>query len=336
MLIRSLTTVLCALLALATTLAPAQATRPAADNAASVYLRHWNLLDMSALQFALLELKPGEIGDERWPAPDALPYEADTLDALAAGIMQAANIERCDFGWDRSRGPGTELPHLGNLRASGRLMAVLARRQIDAGTPASAVPYLDAGYRIAAHCAQDKLTVSSSYAMSVFETVDAVTRLMLTKTALEDADRARLVAALKTNNPADPFYGAASVKGEADIMAAWMEGKVATGQSNEVIEHVRGALAGAGRVRIQTDPVIDQTANLENLDRALLDADGYIDRIVRHWNDANPLELQDAIAQFIKSGIVIPIVPETVRDFYGPWSAGRDLFAARLHALSAK
>lgn len=321
-------------LCFAASLAPAQAPKPAlVANAAPVYVRYWNQLDMSALQFALLNLKAAEIGDERWPAPDALPYEAGALDTLTTGILEAAAIERCDFGWDRSRGPTTELPHLGNLRASGRLMAVLARRQIDAGNPDGAAPYLAAGYRIASHCAQDRLTISATYAMSIFETVDAVTRLALTKTAFDETGRAQLVAALKTLNPEDPFYGAASIKYEAELLAAWMEGKIATRQNTEVVDHVRSAIAGSGRTRLLMDPVIEKTASLESFDLALTEAWGYLDPIIEHWNDSDSTLLQDAITKAIKDGMSLPVVPENIRTFYASWSAGRDLYLARLKGL---
>lgn len=322
------------ILAITPSLSPAQAPRPAVvANAAPVYIQHWNQLDMSALQFALLSLKPIEIGDERWPAPDALPYEGKALQSLADGIVEAAAIEHCDFGWDRTRGPATLLPHLGNLRASGRLMAVLARRQIDAGNPDGAIPYLAAGYRVASHAAQDRVNAGSRYAMSIFEAVDAVTTLAMTKTALTDEQRAELLAAMETLNPEDPFYGAAGVRGEAQLFAEWMEGRIATGQNREVVEHIRSSLAGAGRPRIQNDPIIAKTSSLENFDIALAEGWSFLNPIIEHWNDQNTDQLQKAFSNAIRNEIMLPVTPETVRYFYYDWSKGRELYNARLNAL---
>ncbi len=302
-----------------------------ATNAAWTYAQVWERVDIAALQLALINLKPEEIGSPLWPAPDALPIGGKALDRFAAALIEATLIPQCDFLWDRSPGPAVRLPHLGNLRASGRLMAVLARRSVDAGDARGAVRFLAAGYRIAGHTSMDRVTVASMYAGSIFQAVDAVAAMTLATGALEQSDRDELRAALATLDEADPFRGAASARGEAELLAQWMEGRVAVGALDELVLHIRSSLAGAGRMNIDTDAITPQVATLAAFDATLAESWPALEPIFAHWNDADT----EAFRSARRAELLIPVPPEQAQLFYQRWSRDRDAFRARLVGLAA-
>lgn len=312
--------------------ARAQQVGVSADNAATLYLAAWNKIDAIALQAAVFEVTPDLLQNLMWQhSKPTLPPEV--REEYINDIVTASRVPNSSFNWDRTAGPAAEFPHLGHLRASGRMLALEAREAVLRGDGAEAARLIAAGYRVAAHAAQDEVTIASTYASSIFLHTDVVAEHAVNR-GLIDADAKReVLAALQRLNPRDPFNAAAAVRGEMAIMIAWMDGKIIFNQNNDVAEHLRTAAAIVRRADISMGPIRASVASRDAFHDTLNITRPFFTRAIEHWNDDDAGKTFDALEEARRQGILIPLTPETVAQFHAEWLQYRRAMRARVESL---
>ncbi|MEO1130595.1 MAG: hypothetical protein AAFX05_12940, partial [Planctomycetota bacterium] len=212
-------------------------------NAALRYWRAWTFLQEDERAW-LQAIDSSTLADGDFALDDEglarLAAEGDTLTML----IEAATMERCDFGIDYHKGPGALIPHLSAMRLSAFLLAVDARVAFDNGETAKAATSLAAGYALAEHCTQDRVLISALVGMSIFQLIDDVVQYAEDINALDEASRRTLCAALDRFDDEDPFRVLRSIEMEGRMMSDWWMATARRADFDLLAGTLDGAAAG--------------------------------------------------------------------------------------------
>ncbi len=150
-----------------------------AENAAAVYRRAWETMErgqprpdwpwdkvpedskneMKARNVLLNALERGDYGsteEKLVPLKDYLQRNQNVIELL----LEAARMEKCDFGLEYEKGPAMELPHLSKMRESARLLWIAAVAAALEGEMGRAAEYCWAVARTGNHLEEESLVIS--------------------------------------------------------------------------------------------------------------------------------------------------------------------------------
>ena len=201
----------------------ARAGVPVSDqNAALRYWRAFELQDTDSRR-AISELAT-DLYDKSWKPDQAL------LDALAAQsntiemLIEAANMDHCDFGVDYNKGVYALLPHLNRLRSGALLLRIDARVHALNGDIDAAIERIAAIFLISQHISTERVLISSLVTLAIFAVADELVAFLEDSGHFNETHRQTLGDALGRFNKTDPFGIKASVEAERDVIASWMRG----------------------------------------------------------------------------------------------------------------
>lgn len=194
---------------------------PPSDNAALHYLRAHPTFDRTgvgelfdAMQDDDSVLEPGSEGSrqmlERQQAVDI--------------VLKGAFMDECDFEIDYSHGFDTLLPHLGQVRALSRLLAVDARRLEFAEDLNGSATRTAALYRMAGHVGRDGVLINSLVGMAIANVANEQAGRLASKD-LSDADRKIILNAIDSLSAHDPFEVLDAIALEKEIVLTWLPQK---------------------------------------------------------------------------------------------------------------
>lgn len=267
-------------------------------NAALVYYRTWMTANarLDEVHFALNDIEDDDT------LTTLTPEEAQQLlideHKVIETYLEAAALERCDFGIAYQDGWYAVLPHLGKLRATARLLAVDARRLLDAGDADAAAERAAAIYGMGWQVAGDRVLISSLVGLAIVHTGHELTEALIDSGELGEQDRDDLIARLERfETSEDPFRVRTCIAMEGAMTAGWLDrlfGETRLG--NRLFED--GFLVG------------DDTGMRGQLNA--LDAEGirveaarmseYYQRVIDVWNDEDAVAKIDALAAIVEAG----------------------------------
>jgi len=197
----------------------APASEDQCDNAALLYYHSW----LVARDLLTNEL----VHDVSRPDPDWHPsdQQTDLVEAHQDDIgrlLEAASIERVDWGVDYARGIDISLPHLGMINATGRVLTIDARRLIDLGEIDQAALRVAALYRMSRHTTHDPLLISSLVGEGMVRRARVEVGVLVASGGLTREARDTVLGAMDTLDPDDPFGVRRAILGERDIFLQWI------------------------------------------------------------------------------------------------------------------
>ncbi|MFM9994658.1 MAG: hypothetical protein ACKVU4_02530 [Phycisphaerales bacterium] len=180
---------------------------PDGRNAALKYWAAWTMLDTPTREKAIMAVDWDALGTET--DPDKLPaafFEgASAIDAsLIEALIQATSLRTCDFEIDYENGFGALTPHLGGVMNTARLLRLHARSRLVSGDVRRAGQCVAAMYRLAAHVANDQVTISGYTSFTIADRAHRETELLVASGGLTAADRDSLVASIRWADESDP------------------------------------------------------------------------------------------------------------------------------------
>lgn len=190
-------------------------------NAALVYWRVWSL------EAATLADKV----KEQYVAEKGVVPESDLATLLRTPetrttinqIIAATRLPECDFGIAYSDGFMALLPHLGKLRASGRLLIADAALASAEGRHADAAENVAAVYRMGRHLHGERTLISCLVAQAVIASGHARVRAMIDASQLSRESAASLQAELAHFPEEDTFSIRVSLAAEGALVASWTD-----------------------------------------------------------------------------------------------------------------
>lgn len=190
-------------------------------NAALAYWRVWSL------EAATLADKV----KEQYVAEKGVAPESDLATLLRTPetrttinqIIAASRLPECDFGIAYSDGFMALLPHLGKLRASGRLLIADAALASAEGRHADAAGNVAAVYRMGRHLHGERTLISCLVAQAVIASGHARVRAMIDASQLSRESAAALQAELARFPEEDMFSIRASLAAEGSLVASWTD-----------------------------------------------------------------------------------------------------------------
>lgn len=189
------------------------------ENAANAYMAAWDSLPAEA------RVSAGNSDDER---------QQSTLveqQAYIERLINAAMMEKCDWGLNYEGGLDALLPHLGLMRNSARTLAADATRLMQLeGTPEQkathereAIRRIKAVFRLSLHVREDRVLISSLVSAAITKLGCSWVDERL-KAGTLSVDSAQVVLGTMRSMQRDDLFGTrASVSGEGEMMLAWIK-----------------------------------------------------------------------------------------------------------------
>lgn len=199
----------------------AQAIPADPTNAALAYWRVWSL-EAATLADKVKEQYVAEKG----VAPDselATLLRAPETRTTINQIIAASRMPECDFGITYSDGFMALLPHLGKLRASGRLLIADAALASAEERHADGAGNVAAVYRMGRHLHGERTLISCLVAQAVIASGHARVRAMIDAGQLSRDGAAALQTELARFPEEDTFSIRASLAAEGALVASWTE-----------------------------------------------------------------------------------------------------------------
>ena len=183
-------------------------------NAALEYYRVWGVMDAELASVLVtgetLSLAPG--GVER------LGAGGRTVGAL----LGAARSGGAEWGVDLSAGPGTLVPHLGEMRASAKIVAGDALRCAAAGDGAGAGERAAAVFRMSMQSSGDEILISSLVGMAVGNLGVQLTEQLIDGGSIGAAEAAVVLGAIRAGEGADRYAMEDAIVGEWRLMSEFI------------------------------------------------------------------------------------------------------------------
>ncbi|MHC4208987.1 MAG: hypothetical protein ACYSWT_04655 [Planctomycetota bacterium] len=210
------------------------------------------------------------------------------LSAARRGAQQDYN----DFALDYSQGYELLLPHLGQLRNVGRLMAADAKVRLHDGGAAAAADQIASMYRMSDHLGDDATIISSLVGQIIYEAADQVAASGIDRGAFGPAESGALRDALKQMEQDDPFSMTGAVETEQVIMLDWLRDRYADGEDRVGIFEDFSMAPGAEEA-LAGLALVDEA----QFDAALDQADQTLGRIIEAFKMDDPTEARFVLEQ---------------------------------------
>jgi hypothetical protein len=241
-------------------------------------------------------------------------------------IIAAAMMEKCDWGLDYNGGLELLLPHLGQMRAAARTLIADATRLMKLeGTPEQraqhereAVRRVIAVLRMSAHVSRDRIVISAL----VSSAINSVGRDWATSRVREgtlSTDSAQQVlGTLRALEREDMFGARESVRGEWDILDAWLKNRYGGDDGAKKLAELLPSLGGDG-----VHPADDTIAKMN---RAEFDAaiartrDFYMDN-VEAWDKPDAKDRLSKLATSVSNGEYGPVALRLAAVLERAWAA---------------
>lgn len=306
--------------------AMSMASIPPIDNAALQYLRADPIYDragISEIYDAMQEddgvLAPGSEGAK------AMIERQQVVDLALKGAF----MDECDFEVDYSQGFDTLLPHLGQVRALSKLVAVDARRLEVAGDVSGSATRTAALYRMADHISEDGVLIGSLVGMAIANVANQQTARLAGK-ELSDKDRKLILDAIDVVSTDDPFNVLTAIEMEKEIIVSWLPQKFSGEDAGR--QFLEGmTMFGEGPTAEQREVFgsMDEQAFLDAVDLA---ASSY-DEVIAAFDAPDMAERLADIERRVADGEFGPValvaVPSFGKVFENATRARGDLAAAR-------
>lgn len=317
------------------------------DSGANAALRYWAAWDESwRAEFRTHRneiRRAAETADEDGfdPSPavfDALERQRGSLRVIG----RASRLSRCDWGLERELGPELLLPHISLLRQSADMLAIEARRTLDAGDTVAAAHWIAAGIRFAAHAGADGSMLETLVAFECFRSVDAVAQRMARLGLLDAEGRALWREALGRIGHDDPFGMRASITREGEAMSAWVAAMGATPEGKSRFFEILGRIVSmSGRAAFDGNR-IRMSARIEQAGGWVAAADGIskaYEALLDAWDGEDPEEGFRSVVRRLDEGEFGPVAPVLVPSVTRLWQkaseAHQTVNAARVRAAGS-
>lgn len=184
-----------------------QVAPPDGRNAALKYWAAWTMLDTPTREKAIMAIDWDALGTET--DPEKLPAEffegASAIDAsLIDSLIKATSLRKCDFEIEYENGFAALTPHLVSVMNTARVLRLHARSRLVSGDVRRAGQCVAAMYRLAAHVANDRVTISGYISFTIADRAHCETELLVASGRLTAADRDSLVASIRWADESDP------------------------------------------------------------------------------------------------------------------------------------
>lgn len=230
------------------------------------------------------------------------------LSAVLAGMQEgsiprlltACNGKPSDWGLDADQGIFELLPHLGRLRATGRILAADARRLMAAGKTDDAVARVVAILHLPRHLTRDQVLISTLVAQAISEIGMEEAKRILTMSQGGDAAKRAFLAAVADLDATDPYRFREAIAGERTVFIGWMKKTMLGPNGHAALEKSLETMGDVGSDKETAKALLamDQAALAADLEKA----DGAYDDILKVWDQPNFAEEVKVIATGIKNG----------------------------------
>jgi len=184
------------------------------SNAALEYYRTWGVMDGELATVLVtgdtLELAEG--GEARLVESD------ETVGAL----LESARSGSADWGVDLSEGPEVLLPHLGNLRASAKILTADALRCAAAGDDAGAAERAGAVFRMSLQSRGDGTLISSLVGMAIGNLGVTLTEQMIAEGVIGAEEAGIVLEGIRSGEMPDRYAFCDAIVGEWRMMSEFI------------------------------------------------------------------------------------------------------------------
>lgn len=260
----------------------------AGGNAALEYYRAWALMDDTREE--LIDTRRDEI-----MRPDGAGSVLGKYDSVIVHLLRASEMGDADWGIDPVDGPGTLLPHLGQIRHSARLMAAAALESAEDGELGNAAECLASLHVMSVHASSGDILICSLVGIAIGNLGIELTNQMIDD-GLIDAGGARVVLeSIGKGGETDRFGLRDAIVGEWRMIAEFLL--------------ARSPEEGAGKWLIETMGMEEddaQTKRIAAMDKAALMRElggwsAYYSDMLGAW-DAGDRGRMDAVVERLKDG----------------------------------
>ncbi|MCA9274582.1 MAG: hypothetical protein KDA29_00995, partial [Phycisphaerales bacterium] len=183
-------------------------------NAALKYYRAWLLVDT-------------ELADVLVTGDDMGLVEGGSTKLEAAGGSVLALLDAAEDGaadWDIAYedGPEAEIPHLGKMRSSAKILAADALRCAEAGDNAGAAERAAAVYLMAGQVSEDRIMISSLVGMAIANLGNELTIQLIEEGTLDADGAAMVLTAIRGGDSDDRFGIRDAIVGEWRMISEYL------------------------------------------------------------------------------------------------------------------
>jgi hypothetical protein len=254
------------------------------NNAAVAYYRAWDIPTRRE-SMALGELV-SNIPDKPTEKLGAdLREKLRNYQSYVEGVMQAAAMEDCDWGFDFSAGWDLLLPHLGHTRQSCRVLFADSRRCAEDGSVIGAVERIQAIFRISQHAAEGPILISSLVGAAIAARGCEATKFLIENNHLTAATAKMLLTTVRSIPRSDLFNVRAALNKEREITAEWIAAQCTSTEPGKDFLRFMGRMGGGGGgspLEKQLQESIRRWSRDEFL-KDLARADTYFDELDKAW-----------------------------------------------------
>jgi hypothetical protein len=326
---------LAVLLLLALMVAPAVSARASDNrNAATWYRRAFERLEQLPeadrdLILSYLD-NPGTPPSTR--LREALARAAPAMDLVRRGSRQ----EYADSGLDYSQGFDMILPHLAPMRTLSKIMQADAMVRLHDGDSSAAADRITATYRLAEHCADDCILISSLVGAAVFNVADLAAQYGFDHASFTGPDCENMLRAVDRLATGDPFNMVESVAMEQELAITWLQKHLGTEADRQNVPEafqwlVEDERAAAGLAQM-TDA--DFQAQLDAYDRGM---DRYVEAVSMEDREAARAELQRLSEEIAagEHGFLASFLMPALNKYYDRMCDVKDRISRRAEMLRA-
>lgn len=326
---------LAVLLLLAIVVAPAAAARGSDNrNAATWYRRAFERLERlpeADREMILSYLDtPGAAPSPR--LREALARAAPALDLVRRGSRQ----EYADFELDYSQGFDLILPHLAPMRTISKIMQADALVRLHDGDPSAAAGRITAMYRLAEHCADDCIIISSLVGTAVFNVADQAAQYGFDHASFTGSDCENMLRAVDRLATGDPFNMVESVVMEQELAITWLQKRLGTEADRQNVPEILQWLVEDERAAAGLAQMTDEEFQVQ-LDAYDQGMDRFVEAVSMEDREEARAELKRLSEEIAagEHGFLVSFLMPALDKYYDRMCEAKDQISRRAEMLRA-
>lgn len=285
--------------------ASAQTVKPADRNAALQYATVFYTTD-AELFTKTGDLDMTKVGIDKDKLPEDFKAAAAVIrtkgDGTIGALLEASRLSKCDFELAVEKGIMVLMPHLGKMRAAGRLLRADARRHLLDGDAVGAAERLAAMVRIGQHCRGDSVLISSLVCVAITNAAAEEAEAQLESGKLTPEARQIVAAAFKAVPAKDPFAMKGAIRGEQRIFLGWVRDEFhGPTAGKQLAQACLVAMEGSGQAELAAGKTI--SAMTEDQIHAAVDLLApYYDQVLAAWDRPDGMAQLEKLGSRVQAG----------------------------------